>query len=313
MLNRVKVWMVRKKTIIRALPLAVPVTHWARSLLRDTRRIYLQWRHPSGGYLRCNGVQVFCSFAHDAFAWYDGDAANLAFDQQVIRAAIAQSHGSVFIDVGAHFGFFTAYLGDLLRRRSLSSKIIALEPDPDAFSCLQKTMAQYSDLNVTLLPFAVSDSAGLLTMYQTDAPCLHSYRENNGRECCQTRSITLDSLAGEYLSRSEKIAFIKVDIDGAEPCVFAGGTETFAKHRPIVLMEFAPRVLRAAGWEPQAFFNQLCDDFHVYWVSYDSSTIRHIAHSNYTDVVRTVGDRITDFLLSSTPLTLAELPSGGSD
>lgn len=275
----------------------------ARPIYRQLRTKYLQWRYPQGGYVLGNGIRVFCNFAHPSYMWYDADSPNLAFDQQVIRAVIAQSEGDVFIDVGAHFGFFSAYLGELLSHRSAPSKIIALEPDKEHFRCLKETVRPYVNQNVILLPFAISDSEGHVTLYKSDAPCLHSYKEANAVSCYQVKAISLDSIARLYTNEEEKIAFIKIDVDGAEPLLFAGGKEAISKHKPIMLMEFAPDGLRQAGVEPQEFFNQLCHNFCVYWLSYESWTIRRIGCKDYEEMVKSVGNRITDLLLSSASLS----------
>ena len=75
-------------------------------------------------------------------------------------------------------------------------------------------------------------------MYRTDADCLHSYKEPTGESCYEVSAISLDTLATRHLREDEKIAFIKIDVDGAESELLAGGMETIRTHKPIIFMEF---------------------------------------------------------------------------
>jgi hypothetical protein len=59
------------------------------------------------------------------------------------------------------------------------------------------------------------------------------------------RAMALD----EYLdqARIEKVAFIKMDVDGYECAVLLGGTATLTRHQPVIIMELAPYVLTETG------------------------------------------------------------------
>jgi FkbM family methyltransferase len=56
---------------------------------------------------------------------------------------------------------------------------------------------------------------------------------------------TLDQLAGEQ--GLERIAFVKVDVEGAELAVLQGGTETLRRHQPVLLLEIEHRHLDKYG------------------------------------------------------------------
>jgi len=59
------------------------------------------------------------------------------------------------------------------------------------------------------------------------------------------RAMALD----EYLdqARIDKVAFIKMDVDGHECAVLRGGKATLARHQPVIVMELAPYVLAETG------------------------------------------------------------------
>jgi FkbM family methyltransferase len=294
------------RRVLNQSSIGAPLIGFARPGYRWLRTQYLRWRFPAGGYLECNGVPVFCDFSQGSYVWYDSDSSNLAFDQYLIRTIIPQCEGNVFIDVGAHFGFFSAYLGDLLIQNSTQAKIISLEPDRAHFRVLQETMKKYDGLNITLLPLAISITDGFLTMYKTDADCLHSYKEDNSESCYKVGAISLDTLARKHIKSGERIAFIKIDVDGAEPSLFKGGAETFARDKPVVFIEFAPKHLRRSGQDPKEFYDYLCDSHHVYWISYNTQIARRVGIADYENITETTGEGITDLIVSSTDLYIPE-------
>lgn len=293
---------------LKRVPGLVTLARNARKLYRDWRTMYLLSRYPDGSYLKCEDVEVFCNFNDPTYAWYDSLASNLSIDQNVINALLRQSQGNVVLDIGAHNGFFTAYLARLVQaNRITNAKIIALEPDRNHFHCLQKTVARCSQSNILLIQKALADTDGVLTLYRTQDPCLHTYFTQGAETVESTLAQSLDSLVSEYLAESDKIAFIKIDIDGAEPALFSGGPRTLSTHRPTILMEFAPAQLLRAGVDAKKFYIQLCDNFEVYWISYQRCTIEKVYQSDYKEIEVTVGNAISDLVLSSFNLDFSEV------
>ena len=293
---------------LKKMPLAVPTVRAARSVWRRLRTKYLLIRYPKGGFLTCNGVKVFCNFRNDTYAWYDGPSANLRFDQLVIKAMADQSEGNVFIDLGAHFGFFAAYMADLTR----DARVIALEPDREHFRCLKRTTSALPDRRVVLLQQAISDRDGTVSLYETEASCLHTYPEEGSRLVYERPCISLDSLIAAHCGNSDKVALIKIDVDGAEPLFLAGGKDTIEKHRPLILTEFAPFHLKRFGVNPRQFYRQLCDRFHVYWVAHcPSQRIARVGPADFEQIEATTGCGVTDLVLSMSALAFPDIEDGG--
>jgi FkbM family methyltransferase len=309
----------RCKEILKKIPFLLPLIRGMRRVYIDVHTKHLQRKYPNGHYLRCLGLNIFCDFKDLNYRWYIGQPANLRLDQKVIKALVEQSEGNTFIDIGAHFGFFMAHLNDVLKNRKGSSTIIALEPDKDTFRCLKETASYFSNINITvlpqrskvhlkaenrkgvnlyLLPFALTDRDGVVTMYKSDGDCLHSYGEPSAKRCYDVDAICLDSLV-HRVAPDGKVAFIKIDIDGSEPMLFSGGRSIIEEHKPIIFMEFAPRSLSRFGVDPHKFYNDLCDKFFVYWVSYQLNKVMKVNHGHYDKIERTVGQAVTDLVLSS--------------
>lgn len=252
------------------------------------------------------GLPIFVDFRNESYSWYDADAPNLAFDRRVLESLVTQSSGSVFIDVGAHYGFYSAVFAELARGRRI--KIIAVEPDRDNFRCLERTVAHFVNAEAILLPVAAGDRDGSISLYRSDAaPCLHSFAENASRPVYEVESLRVDRIVAEHVGPDERIALMKIDVDGAEAFVLRGASETIDKHRPIMFIEFSPTSLRAAAIDPRGFFENLCSRFFVYWISYAANAVRKVAMSDFDRIAREVGDGITDLLLAHHELSFGSL------
>lgn len=295
--------MIGTDSIKRALK-AMPGTVWLYTVLKNRRegrrlREY-RARFPSGTFLDCNGVRVFCDLRDATSMWYDGFQSNLELEQKAMREIVALTSGTVLVDVGAHYGFFTAYLASLIGDDP-ARRIIAVEPDPENFACLEKTVAELPNVGVVkAVHAAVGEAEGRIELYRTPrGACSHTYREADSELRSVVPMLSLDSLAGS-LPDGDSIGFVKMDIDGSEPSLFAGAGEMLRKHRPVVMTEFSPVCLRQAGHDPREFFEQLCGQFHVVWLDYVSTRgPRVVGGDDLPLVVRTVGDGVTYLVLTS--------------
>jgi len=172
-------------------------------------------------------------------------------------------------------------------------------------------MSVFPDKHTVLLQQAISDEDGVVSLYATDASFLHTYPENGSRVAYQTQCTSLDSLVATHCSEADKVALIKIDVDGAEPLLFSGGKETFENHRPLVFMEFAPFHLRRFGVDLKQYFSELCGRFYVYWVaSCPSGQVRRVGPKDLDDIQAAVGSRVTDFVLSPSELCFSGITTG---
>ena len=155
--------------------------------------------------------------------------------------------GMVAIDVGANLGFHT--LG-LARRVGGGGRVYALEPDPDNFRLLARTVREAGLSQVRLHPEAAGERPGEQRLYLS--------RVNRGdhrltpggepRRAVRVPTVVLDVL----LADEPRVDFVKIDVQGAEASVLRGLARTLARRpAPSVLCELAPPLLRAAGSEPE--------------------------------------------------------------
>ena len=155
--------------------------------------------------------------------------------------------GMVAVDVGANLGFHT--LG-LARRVGPGGCVHALEPDPDNFRLLARTVREAGLGQVRLHRLAAGDRAGEQTLYLSPVN-RGDHRvtpDDEPRRAVAVSTLVLD----ELLAAAPRVDFVKIDVQGAEIAVLRGLARTLARHPPpSVLCELAPPLLRAVGTEPE--------------------------------------------------------------
>jgi len=141
--------------------------------------------------------------------------------------------GDTVIDIGAFIGDQTfAYA----KKVGGFGKVIAFEPNPTAFECLEHNMFDFD--NVELRNEGVSDTKGniKLTDVATNAGMTYAEKAKKGIKC-----VTIDSL------KLNKLNFIKIDAEGFEHNILKGAIETIKKFKPIMVIEINNHALLRNG------------------------------------------------------------------
>lgn len=131
--------------------------------------------------------------------------------------------GDTVVDVGAGIGEETVIFSRLV---GPSGRVVAIEAHPDTFACLRETVRRSGLANVTALQCAVADGDGELSIATADCHVASSVVEGGGT---RVTARSLDSLTRE-LGLGE-IAFLKMNIEGAERLALAGMAEVLPKVR----------------------------------------------------------------------------------
>jgi len=161
--------------------------------------------------------------------------------------------GDIFVDVGANIGLFT------LKVAPHAARIVAVEPGEAAGTQLDANIALNGFSNVAVVRKALADKPGTAALHHNplgDDPqafSLISDGTDSGSE--QVEVTTLDTLVqGLNLPR---VDCIKIDVEGAEGMVIAGGMETISAYHPTVIFEINCPTLHKAGGDPAAAWNAL--------------------------------------------------------
>jgi FkbM family methyltransferase len=152
----------------------------------------------------------------------------------------------VFIDVGAHIGFFSL-LG--AKRVGKNGLVLAFEPSPKTRSRLFANASMNGGLPLQILPYAVSDTVGKAVFFQHNQnPGQNSLRplgeETAGK--LEVETVTLDGFLPADIA--DRVTLVKMDIEGAELLALQGMRRLLAKEdSPDVMCEVTDEFLRTLG------------------------------------------------------------------
>jgi FkbM family methyltransferase len=154
--------------------------------------------------------------------------------------------GDIFMDVGAHIGYFTAIAAQHV---GPSGKVFAFEPDPVLHESLARNVAQLPW--VQTFHCAVWKESGALVFERSCCEAesgwgtLTSVRDLGRGEHVPVKALCLDDWAeGRPIDR---VHAIKIDTEGSEVNVLTGARRTIEKYRPMLIVEVNEVVLRQAG------------------------------------------------------------------
>lgn len=166
--------------------------------------------------------------------------------------------GHTFLDVGANIGLYTLKAASLT---GAAGRVVAVEPGEAASQQLRGNLALNEFPNVTVAQLALSDHAGKATLHHIplgDDPQAYSLLPDGSATTGEAVTIdTLDALVGRL--GIDALHVVKMDVEGAEPLVIAGGRETLQRFRPIVIFEVNTRLLAQAAGQRNAAWQALSD------------------------------------------------------
>lgn len=152
------------------------------------------------------------------------------------------SAGDHFIDIGAHYGYFTLLAATIVAEHG---KVFAFEPAKDTFRILSKNC--HTKKNIRIFNEAVSDENGTLTFFQFpnmyseyNSLDIHQFEnedwyQSNKPEKITVNAQTLDSIVNQ---QQIKASIIKIDVEGAEDKTIGGGVQFFTSQNPYIVMEY---------------------------------------------------------------------------
>jgi FkbM family methyltransferase len=169
--------------------------------------------------------------------------------------------GGTYIDIGANIGLTTIPIA-----KNPKVKCFAFEPEPVNFGNLSLNIAAncFHD-NVVAHEAGVLDQHCLIDLeigegnlgdhrvHRSDAP--GDFGEQR-RQIIQVPGVTLDEIIGEV----DLPLAVKIDTQGAEPLVVAGGRRTLAKAE-LLIMEFWPYGIARLGCDPAPMIDFLEREF----------------------------------------------------
>ncbi len=151
--------------------------------------------------------------------------------------------GHVAVDVGAHKG---AYVYWLRHAVGPTGGVFAFEPQPALARYLQSVCATMGWQNVFVRQCALSDSAGLRTLYvpgHTPSPSASFEPPTAANPPGHSYECPTDTL-DHQLAQQERVRLLKVDVEGHELQVFRGAAGLLHRCSPVLLFECEARHLK---------------------------------------------------------------------
>jgi FkbM family methyltransferase len=153
------------------------------------------------------------------------------------------------IDIGANVGFYTVGGAKLLSK----GRVLAVEPAPAAFARLQENVLKNKvEHRVLLFNGLISSRTGYENLqtitgreeYSSIGSMSHPSIGSSAYQSVTVQAMKLDDLVIRHQLRP---ALLKIDVEGAEPQVFAGARDTLERYRPVVLCEVSNQLLHPNG------------------------------------------------------------------
>lgn len=163
--------------------------------------------------------------------------------------------GMTAVDVGASYGLYALAMA---RKVAPAGKVYAFEPSPGTRALLERSKVDNGLDRLIIAPLALSNQSGERVLFQWQASELDTLngRREEAASATEVMVSTLDEQAAAL--GLERLDFIKIDAEGEEANILAGGEKTLREHSPLVLMEILnggvfqldlPQALRDLGYE----------------------------------------------------------------
>jgi len=157
------------------------------------------------------------------------------------------SEGSVFLDVGAHIGYFSMKAA---RKVGQTGRVLSFEPNPETLKLLRDNVAANNLTNVIVEPIACTDREQMLTLYA--APSANTGASSLARQNADissqepprpypVRGRPIDDVVREL--NLTRVDAIKIDVEGAEVFVLRGALDTLKRFHPKIVVEVVPSQL----------------------------------------------------------------------
>lgn len=151
-----------------------------------------------------------------------------------------KGHPGLFVDIGANIGLFSFYILHKLPNQN----IMAFEPEPQAFACLKFSKDANNFKTFTPMNFAIGEKKEVLHFYidQKNFGGHRLHRNHADEKAIEVNVSPLREFVG-----SQKLAAIKIDVEGAELNVLKGMKDIIEQEKPLLVVECSNEELATKG------------------------------------------------------------------
>jgi FkbM family methyltransferase len=138
--------------------------------------------------------------------------------------------GMTVIDIGANLGVYSLPMARLV---GPTGQVFAYEPGSETRALLEYSRELNAATNLQILPFALSDSERTGRLAFGGSSELNALGESGAGETVSVTNLDREDATRGWPSPD----FIKIDAEGEEERILAGGRHFFASHSPLVMFE----------------------------------------------------------------------------
>lgn len=205
------------------------------------------------------------------------------FDPELPFLAKRIMRGAVLFDIGANVGTWSLILSDAV---GPSGMVCAFEPAKGTYDTLSRNIVLNTASNIRCFQCALADAESRLRLYH-DVDCsrnsLGQTRNADHADYEEVASRTLDGVVEDI--RLDRLDFMKLDVEGAEPLVLNGALRTLHRFKPVVLFEVNPAALGTLGFTSIASWRILSDyDYRFYELQSEQLRERQECPSEMTNI-----------------------------
>ena len=169
----------------------------------------------------------------------------------------------LFIDIGAHYGFYSL----LLAKTHKKNKIIAFEPVPENYEIIKRNLWLNNFENIEVHNLAVSNKDEIRRFNISEASDLCGFYQHPLAKTIkeiEVRTVALDN----FIKDPPKVStIIKIDTEGHEGYVLEGMRNFLRNIEDVkLILEFNPKMLTKAGYEQEKFLEGIYHSgFDIYF------------------------------------------------
>lgn len=189
-----------------------------------------------------NGFSVKLPTRYINYFPSDYERENFAFLRQYVKA------GDNVLDIGAHIGLFSTAAAQLTGN---NGRVYAFEPAAETNALLQQTIL-INHLENVIEPHkeAMGAKSGKTVFYVSpikgdNSNSLVSYKDDRELHAMEVELFSIDDFV--KIKNLQSLAFIKIDVEGAEYDALTGATETLRNLRPVCIVAIHPEPIAAKG------------------------------------------------------------------
>lgn len=154
------------------------------------------------------------------------------FEDEIEFVRRLLSPGELVVDVGANYG---VYALTAAAKVGPQGRVVAFEPAALTVAHLQRSAKENGFTNLNIVPAALSDHTGQGHLSAGRDPALASVVQGGAGEPIQL--LSLDDANAQFDLQSA--GFVKLDAEGHEPAIVAGGEGFFRSASPLVMFELS--------------------------------------------------------------------------